>query len=83
VRRPGDITCAEVVELVTDYLEGALDVRTIRRVEAHLAACDGCTAYVEQVRQTVAITGRVEPERLPQPLRQGLREAFRGWRERA
>ena len=83
MRRPGDITCAEVVELVTDYLEGALDVRTHRRVEAHLAACDGCTAYVEQVRHTIAVTARVEPERLPQPLREGLREAFRGWRGRA
>ena len=82
MRRPGDITCVEVVELVTDYLEGALDVRTHRRVEAHLAACDGCTAYVDQVRQTIAISGHVEPERLPQALREGLREAFRGWRQR-
>jgi anti-sigma factor RsiW len=82
VRRPGDITCAEVVELVTDYLEGALDVRTRRRVEAHLATCEGCTAYVEQVRHTIAIAGRIEPERLPQGLREGLRDAFRGWRGR-
>ncbi len=78
-----EISCAEVVELVTDYLEGALDAQTRSRVEAHLAACDGCTGYLDQMRQTIVIAGRVEPDRLPPPLRDGLRRAFQGWRGRA
>lgn len=57
--------CVEVVELVTDYLEGALVPDEQARFEAHLAVCDPCVEYVEQVRQTIAATGAVEPEAVP------------------
>jgi anti-sigma factor RsiW len=47
------ISCRELVELVTDLLEGELSEATLRQVEAHLDACDGCEAYVEQMRVTI------------------------------
>jgi anti-sigma factor RsiW len=49
-----ELRCQELVELVTDYLEGALDPSRLAALDAHLAGCDGCGAYVEQMRQTVA-----------------------------
>jgi anti-sigma factor RsiW len=53
-----DLTCRELVELVTEYLEDALPAAERARFEAHLAACEGCEAYVEQMRSTIAITAR-------------------------
>ena len=51
------MTCQELVELVTDYLEGRLPDATVAQLEAHLAACDGCTAYIEQMRLTLRRSG--------------------------
>jgi anti-sigma factor RsiW len=53
-RTAEELTCQELVELVTDYLEGVLDPSRLAALDAHLAACDGCDTYVEQMRQTVA-----------------------------
>jgi anti-sigma factor RsiW len=75
----GELTCHEVVEIVTDYLEDALSAEDRRRVEAHLALCDGCTTYLEQMRETVRLTGRLTEEQIPDPQRQALLEAFRDW----
>jgi anti-sigma factor RsiW len=75
-----ELTCAELVELVTDYLEGRLPDRERRRFDEHLTGCDGCTAYVEQMRTTVAVAGRVPAPELPPELQERLLEAFRGWR---
>jgi anti-sigma factor RsiW len=50
-----DPTCRELVELVTDYLEGALPATDRVRFEAHVAACDGCDGYLAQIRTTVAL----------------------------
>jgi anti-sigma factor RsiW len=74
------ITCREMVELVTDYLEGALPEEDRERFERHLAGCDACTAYMEQFRLTVVATGRVEEEDIDPPMRAELLAAFRGWR---
>ena len=75
-----DLPCRDIVEIVTAYLEGALDEELHSRFEAHLAICDSCVAYVEQMRRTVAAAGQaVEPEQLPADLREGLRRAFRDW----
>jgi anti-sigma factor RsiW len=71
------MTCAELVELVTAFLDGALDPETERRFADHLAGCDGCTTYVDQMRRTIAEVGRVEPETLPDETRDRLLEAFR------
>jgi len=78
--RRRDIVCQQAVELVTDYLEGALSPRERRRFERHLRACPNCTAYVEQIRITIALTGAVEIDELTPETRQDLSELYRRWR---
>jgi anti-sigma factor RsiW len=74
------LTCRHVVEIVTDYLEGTLSRRDRRRVERHLAGCDGCSTYVEQMRATLAALGTVPEESLTPDARDALLHAFRDWR---
>jgi anti-sigma factor RsiW len=74
------LSCQELVELVTDYLEGALDERHRRAFEAHLADCDGCTAYVEQLRATIRITGTITRDDVSSDAEAALLQAFRDWR---
>jgi anti-sigma factor RsiW len=71
------MSCRELVELITDYLDDALPDRERRRLEAHLADCDGCRAYLAQLEQTIALTGRVEAEPLPPGMLDALVRAFR------
>lgn len=78
--RRGDILCQQAVELVTDYLEGALSRRDRRRFEAHLKACSNCAAYLEQIRLTIQLTGEIEPEDLSAEARQDLTDLYRRWR---
>lgn len=73
------MTCREMVELVTDYLEGTLSRRVRRRVDEHLAVCDGCTTYLEQMRETIRLTGMLTEEQIPEHQKQRLLDAFRGW----
>jgi anti-sigma factor RsiW len=77
-----EMPCQELVEVITDYLENALTERDRRRFEAHLAECEACRGYLGQFRQTIALAGRVEPERLPRRVREELLAAFRDWRDR-
>jgi anti-sigma factor RsiW len=77
---PPEMPCRELVEVITDYLEDALSDRDRLRFEAHLAECDDCRDYVAQFEQTIAISGRVEPEQMPPGLRDELLDAFRAWR---
>jgi anti-sigma factor RsiW len=79
MRLDRELACQEVVELVTAYLEDALDPGDRERFEEHLVFCDGCENYLEQVRTTIRLTGRAEHE-LPAELEAQLLEAFRGWR---
>ncbi|MGH2784613.1 MAG: anti-sigma factor family protein [Actinomycetota bacterium] len=74
-----ELTCKELVELVTDHLEGALSRRDRKRFERHIGACDGCTAYLEQMRVTIRLTGELVEEDLSEPARAELLEAFRSW----
>lgn len=78
--RRRDLECRQAVELVTDYLEGALSRRERRRFEAHVRACPNCRAYLEQIRMTIRLTGAVEPEDLTAEARQELGELYRRWR---
>ncbi len=71
------IACIELVELVTDYLDGALDETQRARVDAHLAECDGCTAYVEQIRTTIEAAGSLPPDAVPEPMLDRLLAVFR------
>jgi anti-sigma factor RsiW len=73
------LTCHDVVEIVTDYLEDALPAEDRRRVEEHLAICEGCTAYLEQMRETIRLTGQLTEEQIPESQKRELLEAFRDW----
>jgi anti-sigma factor RsiW len=75
-----ELTCAELVELVTDYLEGRLPDVERRRFDEHVATCEDCAVYVEQMRATIATAGRLRDPELPTGLEQRLLVAFRGWR---
>ena len=75
-----DLVCQQAVELVTDYLEDALSRRARRRFEAHLAGCPHCTEYLAQIRETIRLTGRLEPEDLTPRQRDEFVELYRRWR---
>ncbi len=74
------LSCQELVELVTDYLEGALPAEDRARFDAHIEACDGCTRYLAQIQVTVELTGRLTPEELDPAAEAALLEAFRDWK---
>jgi predicted anti-sigma-YlaC factor YlaD len=71
------LPCIEVVELVSDYLEGTLDPETERRVAEHLDLCPPCVTYVEQVRATVSMLGRLPEDALAPEAVSELEAAFR------
>jgi anti-sigma factor RsiW len=76
------VNCQDLVELVTDYLEGALDPATRARFEEHLVECEYCAIYLEQMRQTLVVAGRIAPEGLDPQTRANLLAAFRTWSDR-
>lgn len=81
MRLEDDLTCQELVELVTDYHEGALSARDRQRFEEHVVFCDGCASFLEGMRRTIEVTGRrLREEDLLPELQQELVAAFRGWR---
>ena len=80
MRLDRELTCAQVVELVTAYLDDRLASEDAERFEEHLAFCDGCSTYLEQKRATIAATGRLRGDELPPGLQDRLLEAFRDWR---
>jgi anti-sigma factor RsiW len=77
------MSCKELVELVTDYLEGRLPDATRQQLEAHLTDCDGCTIYIEQMRVTLRALGRIPEDTIPVQARQELISAFRELRASA
>jgi anti-sigma factor RsiW len=76
-----DLVCEEAVRLVTDYLEGSLTARQRRRFERHLRGCPNCTAYLAQIRATIAIVGRVDADELPPNTREDLVQLYRRYRQ--
>ena len=76
-----DMVCKELVELVTDYLEGTLPEGERARFERHLSGCNGCTNYLEQMRQTIRLTGELQAESLVPQQRQDLLKLFRNWKQ--
>jgi len=74
------LTCQELVELVTAYLEGGLSDADRARFEDHIAVCDGCTNYLEQMRTTIRVTGMLTPESLSEEASTELLSVFRSWR---
>ncbi len=77
-----EMACRELVEAVTDYLEGKLSEEDRRRLEAHLEECPYCAEYVEQMRQTAGALGKLDGESISPETRARLLAAFRGWRDR-
>jgi anti-sigma factor RsiW len=80
---PAEMTCRELVEVITDYLEEALPADDRRRFEQHLEECPYCVSYLEQMRATIAALGALREESLSPEARAELLEAFRGWRKSA
>lgn len=76
---PRELTCAELVELVTEYLEGALPAEQLERFEEHLVYCAPCVTHLDQMRHTIRATGRLREEDLDPALADELLVAFRGW----
>jgi anti-sigma factor RsiW len=74
------LTCREMVELVTDYLEGRLADSDRERFEAHVGQCDACVLYIEQMRLTISALGRIPPETISLEAERELLDAFRDWR---
>jgi anti-sigma factor RsiW len=80
-RNDDDLTCRELVEVITDYLDGAMSSRDRARFERHLAECSGCTAVVAQFRTTIEATGRLTEDQVSEQQREAMRDVFRRWRE--
>jgi anti-sigma factor RsiW len=74
------LSCQELVELVTDYFEGVLSPDDQARFEAHAERCQGCGVYLEQMRVTIDLLGHLPATALPDGAERELLEAFRGWR---
>jgi anti-sigma factor RsiW len=76
-----ELTCRELVELVTEYVEGTLPGDELERFEQHLVYCGPCAAHVEQMRETIRVTGSLREADLDGAVADDLLEGFRGWRE--
>jgi anti-sigma factor RsiW len=74
------LTCQELVELVTDYLDGALSRADRARFEAHIAACTNCREYLAQFEQTIAVTGTLREDDVDPAARDALLAQFSKWR---
>ena len=77
---PNELTCQELVELVTDYFENALSENDRARLEKHVASCDGCDRYLNQMRQTIETLGTLKQADVPPDAEETLLRVFRDWR---
>jgi anti-sigma factor RsiW len=80
---PDDLTCQEFVELVTEYVEGALPPAERARFEAHLTDCDYCVDYLAQMRVAIDILGHLREEHISSAARSRLLAVFRDWKRAA
>ncbi len=74
------LTCEELVELVTEYLEGGLTKAERERFDEHIGACEGCSNYLDQIRTTIELAGRVTVDDLRNETKTELLAAFRDWK---
>jgi anti-sigma factor RsiW len=77
-----DLSCKELVEIVTDYLEGAMEAHERARFEHHLTECDGCEEYLRRIRSVIRLAGNLEPETIAPTMRERLLSSFRAWKTR-
>ena len=80
IANPDDLSCKELVEVVTDYLDDRLAIEDRTRFEMHLVYCTPCQVYLDQMRQTVKLAGRLSEETLPPGSKEDLLRAFRRWK---
>lgn len=78
-----EMSCQELVELVTEYFEGTLPPAEWERFEAHLGACSGCTNYLQQMRQTIQVLGKLTEETIAPQTRAELLQIFKNWKKAA
>jgi anti-sigma factor RsiW len=78
---PGDLTCQELVEIITDYLEDRLTLADRTRFELHLCSCTGCRTYLSQLRAVIRSAGRLAEHQLAPDARRELLQAFRAWKQ--
>ncbi len=76
------LSCREFIEIVTEYLEGSLPPEEKARFEAHLAECDGCDTYLEQMKQTIRWTGKLTEEQISDEAKDHLLRTFRDWKSK-
>lgn len=74
-----DVTCRQVAELLSDYLDDAIPAPDRARLDAHLAGCQGCSAALEQLRETIRVTGTLTESQVAQEQLEPLRSVFRAW----
>jgi anti-sigma factor RsiW len=74
------VTCSELVEIITDYVEGALSPADRAHFEDHLAACEGCRVYLDQMRLTIQATGQLREKSIPPQAKETLLEAFKAFK---
>ena len=74
------LSCEELVEIVTEYLEGGLTDAERERFEEHVVVCSGCANYLDQIRMTIELAGRVTVDDLMEETKTELLEAFRDWK---
>ncbi len=77
---PNDMSCKELVELVTDYLERALSPADHQRFEEHIAKCDWCKLYIDQIRLTIKAAGKLTEDSIEPHAKEELLEVFRTWK---
>jgi anti-sigma factor RsiW len=77
-----ELSCKELVELVTEYLEGSLPAAARAAFEQHLEICEGCRAYLQQMQLTIERVGSLSEESIPGPAKAELMRAFRDWKQR-
>jgi anti-sigma factor RsiW len=78
--RRSELACRQMVELITDYLEGGLSRAQRRRFETHLAGCEHCSEYLVQMRATIRLTGRLAVDDLTPAMRSEFGMLYRSWR---
>ncbi len=78
---PSEMACKELVELVTEYLEGTLPPADRQRFEDHLKGCDGCAAYLDQMRQAIRTLRRLTEDDVSPDAKQDLLRIFRDWKK--
>ena len=78
---PSGLTCRELVELVTEYLEATLPAPERTRFDEHLAGCPSCATYLEQMRQTIRAVGTLREAHVPAAAKDDLLRVFRDWKQ--